>query len=70
MNGANCTNYAGSGTNCNCINNYSGLGCLIKTCANANTCKNGATCSNVNGGGITCSCTAGWVGVNCDQSKY
>jgi hypothetical protein len=61
MHGGRCQDF-GSGLNCSCPDDYTGIGCQYEydACA-AGACRNGATCID-NGSGYTCVCPAGYTG--------
>ena len=66
MNGGFCRDF-GSGLNCSCPADYSGIGCQHEFDAcKANVCQNGATCVD-NGMGYECKCAPGYTGVNCEE---
>jgi len=52
----------GSGLNCTCPDDYTGIGCQYEYDAcQAGACKNGATCID-EGPGFTCVCPPGYTG--------
>ena len=58
MHGGKCRDF-GSGLNCSCAEDYTGVGCQYEFDAcDAGTCQNGATCID-NGAGYTCICKPG-----------
>lgn len=61
MHGGRCQDF-GSGLNCTCPVDYTGIGCQYEydACA-AGACQNGATCID-HGPGYTCICPTGFTG--------
>lgn len=66
MHGGKCQDF-GSGLNCTCSLDYTGIGCQYEFDAcEAGLCQNGATCID-EGEGYTCTCAPGFTGKNCDE---
>lgn len=66
MHGGQCQDY-GSGLNCSCPSDFTGIGCQYEYDAcEANACKNGATCVD-SGPGFTCVCAPGFTGKFCEE---
>ena len=65
--GGSCKDY-GSGLNCSCPVDYTGIGCQYEfdACAEG-ACQNGASCVD-NGPGYKCICPTGFTGKNCEQT--
>lgn len=60
MHGGTCRDF-GSGLNCTCPEDYTGIGCQYEFDAcEAGTCKNGASCID-KGQGYACICQPGFV---------
>jgi len=66
MHGGSCKDY-GSGLNCTCNPDFSGIGCQYEfdACAEG-VCQNGASCID-NGPGYNCVCPEGFTGKNCES---
>lgn len=66
MHGGKCQDF-GSGLNCTCSNDYTGIGCQYEFDAcEAGLCQNGATCVD-DGENYSCICAPGFKGKNCDE---
>lgn len=66
MHGGRCQDF-GSGLNCSCSEDYTGIGCQYEYDAcQAGACKNGATCID-HGSGSKCICAPGFTGKFCDE---
>lgn len=66
MHGGKCQDF-GSGLNCTCSSDYTGIGCQYEFDAcEAGLCQNGATCVD-DGEGYSCICAPGFKGKNCDE---
>ena len=66
MHGGICNDY-GSGLNCSCPAEYTGLGCQLDYDAcEENICQNGATCEDI-GEEFKCHCPSGFTGSLCES---
>lgn len=66
MHGGKCQDF-GSGLNCTCSADYTGIGCQYEFDAcEAGLCQNGATCID-EGEDYSCKCAPGFKGKNCDE---
>lgn len=66
MHNGRCQDF-GSGLNCTCPDDYTGIGCQYEYDAcQAGACKNGATCID-EGAGFTCICPSGYTGISFDK---
>lgn len=66
MNGAQCQDF-GSGLNCTCSADYTGVGCQYEFDAcEEGLCQNGATCYD-HGEGYQCICPPGYEGEHCEK---